>query len=116
MPAVFSSFWEFDPATGKLQPLSDGPGEIKNPVVLATPDGQFAMGIFAPAQSQPNTTGPTFGRWRFDSARVVKWNCVCRVENPAGIRAGDYTYEMRIPFGTLAQVEAMLRDWDIPAR
>jgi hypothetical protein len=38
------------------------------------------------------------------------------VENPAGIRAGDYTYEMRIPFGTLAQVEAMLRDWDIPAR
>ena len=111
LPEEFSSFWEFNPATGKLQPLSDGPGEIKNPVVLATPDGNFAMGIFAPPQTQPEMNGPTFGRWRFDWAHVVKWNCVYRVSNPQGIRAGDYSYHMLVPFGTLAQVEAMLRDW-----
>jgi hypothetical protein len=111
MPPEFSRFWEFDPATGKLQPLSDGPGEIKNPVVLATPDGHFAMGIFAPPQSNPDTTGPTFGRWRFDWARVVKWNCVYRVQNPDGIHEGQYTYRLLVPFGTFEQVESMLRDW-----
>lgn len=111
MPEEFSRFWEFDPETGKLQPLSDGPGEIKNPVVLATPDGNFAMGIFAPPQSQPDTSGPNFGRWKFDWAHVVKWNCVYRVRDPQGIRAGDYSYQMLVPIGTLAQVEKMLRDW-----
>jgi hypothetical protein len=111
MPQEFSSFWEFDPATGKLKPLSNGPGEIKNPLVLATPDGKFAMGIFAPPQSQPDTHGPSFGRWKFDWAHVVKWNCVYRVNDPQGIRDGDYTYRMLVPFGTLAQVEAMLGGW-----
>ncbi len=111
MPPEFSSFWEFNPATGKLQPLSDGPGEISNPVVLATPDGKFAMGIFAPPQNLPDTRGPTFGRMKFGRAHVVKWNCVYRVGNPRGIREGDYSYRMLVPIGTLAQVEAMLRDW-----
>jgi hypothetical protein len=111
LPPEFSRFLEFNPATGKLQPLSDGPGEIKNPVVLATPDGNFAIGIFAPPQQQPETRGPSFGRWKFDWAHVVKWNCVYRVQNPQGIRDGDYSYRMLVPIGTLAQVEAMLRDW-----
>lgn len=118
MPPEFSSFWEFNPATGKLQPLSDSPGEINNPVVLATPDGKFAMGIFSPPQTQPDTSGtqpdtsgPTFGRWKFNVERVVKWNCVYRVQNPSGIHDGDYKYRMLVPIGTLAQVEAMLRDW-----
>ena len=111
MPEEFSRFWEFNPATGKLQSLSDGPGEIKNPVVLATPDGKFAMGIFAPPQTQPETRGPNFGRWKFDWAHVVKWNCVFRVQNSQGILGGDYSYRMLVPFGTLAQVESMLQDW-----
>jgi hypothetical protein len=111
MPPEFNQFWEFNPASGKVQPLSVGPGEIKNPVVLATPDGKFAMGIFSPPQSSPDTQGPTFGRWNFAGERVVKWNCVYRVRDPKGIRAGDYSYRMLVPVGTLAQVEAMLRDW-----
>jgi len=111
MPEDFSSFWQFDTSTGKLKPLSDGPGEISSPVVLATADGKFAMGIFAPPQSQPETTGPNFGRWRFQWAHVVKWNCVYRVQNPQSIRDGDYSYRMLVPFGTLAEVENMLRDW-----
>ena len=110
MPPEFNSFWQFNPATGKLEPLSAGPGEQKNPVVLATADGNFAMGIFAPPQNQPDTRGPGFGRFDFPGARVVKWNCVYRVRNYGVIR-GDYSYRMLVPVGTLAQVEAMLRDW-----
>ena len=110
MPPEFNRFWQFNPATGKLEPLSSGPGEQKNPVVLATPDGKFAMGIFAPPQNQPDTHGPGFGRWYFDRSFVAKWNCVYRVKSSDGIR-GDYSYRMLVPVGTLAQVEAMLRDW-----
>lgn len=111
MPPEFDHFWEFNPQTGELQPLNHGPAGSKNPVVLATADGQYAMGIFAPPQKQPDTTGPIFARWYFDDARVAKWNCVYRVHNPQGIRDGDYTYRMLVPVGTLEQVAAMLRDW-----
>jgi hypothetical protein len=111
LPPEFSRFWEFNPATGKLQPLSDGPGEINHPVVLATPDGNYAMGIFAPPQTRTDTRGPTFGRWKFDGAQVVKWNCVYRVAKANGLAAGDYSFRMLVPVGTLADVEAMLQAW-----
>ena len=89
--------------------MNYGPGEIKNPVVLATADGKYAMGIFSLNEKSPDTTGPGYGRWYFDQARVAKWNCVFRVRNPKGIL--EYRYRMLVPVGTLAQVEAMLRDW-----
>jgi len=111
MPPEFSTFWQYNPATQKLEPLSDGPGEIQNPVVLATPDGRHAMGIYAPPQPQPDTTGPSYGRWRFAEAHVVKWNCVFRVRTAAGLRTGDFEYRMLVPVGTRSQVEAMIRDW-----
>jgi hypothetical protein len=80
-------------------------------VVLATPDGRYAMGIFAEAPHRREITGPTYGRWRFEWAHVVKWNCVFRVQDTQEIPGGDYSWRMRVPFGTLAQVELMLRDW-----
>ncbi|HEU5070066.1 MAG TPA: hypothetical protein VFV96_06605 [Verrucomicrobiae bacterium] len=115
MPPEFSEFWQFSPAAKKLEPLSDGPGEIRNPVVLATPDGRHAMGIFAPPQAQPNTTGPSYGRWKFADHRVVKWNCVFRVHGAKGLPTGDYSYRMLVPVGTLSQVEAMMREWSTAA-
>lgn len=111
MPPEFEAFWQFNPATGKLEPLSDGPGEIGRPVVLATKDGRHAMGIFAPPQPQPGTALPGYGRWRFREHRVVKWNCVFRVRDAAGLRPGDFSYRMFVPFGSTEQVEAMLREW-----
>lgn len=113
LPPEFDTFWQFNPQTGKLEPLSDGPGEIANPVVLATADGRHAMGIFAPPQQQEQTTGPTYGRWRFAAEKVVKWNCVFRVQNADGIHQGDYSYQMLVPVGSLEEVEAMLRTWAI---
>ena len=111
MPPEFNTFYEFNPQTRRLQPLSSGPGEIKNPVVLATSDGKYAMGIFSLTQLPPDKTGPSYGRWFFDWAHVAKWNCVFRVQNPQGIQSGDYSYHLLVPVGTLAQVEAMLREW-----
>jgi hypothetical protein len=115
MPPEFDTFWQFNPQTQKLEPLSDGPGEINHPVVLATADGKQAMGIFAPTQPQPHTTGPTYGRWRFKAEKVVKWNCVFRVRDKGVLRTGDYSFRMLIPIGTRAEVEAMLQAWTAPA-
>ena len=111
LPPEFDHFWQFNRPTGQLEPLSAGPFEINNPVVLATADGEFAMGIFSPPQNQPDTSGPTYGRWNFVAEKVTKWNCVFRVRNANGLRGGDYTYRMLVPVGTLGQVEAMLNDW-----
>jgi hypothetical protein len=111
LPPEFSRFWEFNPQTGKLQPLSAGPGEIENPVVLATPDGKFAMGIFAPPPASPDLRQPGYGRWNFADAGVVKWNCVYRVRRDEGLCSGDYSCRLLVPVGTLAQVETMLREW-----
>lgn len=112
MPEAFSTFYEFDPVIKKLKPLSHGPGEIRNPVVLATADGKHAMGIFSPSTGQPNTVGPAYGRWFFDWAHVSKWNCVYRVSEPKGMAPGQYSYRMLVPVGTVEQVEKMLREWE----
>ncbi len=57
MPAAFSKFWKFVPATGQLEPLDDGPGEQKFPVVLATEDGRFAMGIYSAGDPRQGAVG-----------------------------------------------------------
>jgi len=116
MPPEFGNFWQFDLQTGKLAPLGDGPGEIKNPMVLATADGRHAMGIFAPPPTAAATTGPSYGRWKFVAAKVVKWNCVFRVQAAPALPPGDYSYHLLVPVGTLADVEAMLREWSGLAR
>ena len=108
MPAEFERFWQFNPTTRKLEPLTDGPGEIPRPVVLATANGSHAMGIFAPPQPRPNQAAPSYGRWRFGPEKVVKWNCVFRLRAADPLPAGDYEYQLRVPLGTLAEVETML--------
>lgn len=108
MPAEFSAFHQFVPATGKLEPLTDGPGEQSNPVVLAVPEGTHAMGIFAPPQPATDTTGPSYGRFRFANEKVVKWNCVFRVRKPSGVVAGEYSYRMFVVVGNLTTVRDTL--------
>jgi hypothetical protein len=108
----FDHFWHYDAKSGTLQPLSHGPGRFEGPVVLATADGRYAMGVFGLPQNQRDTTGPLYGRWFIKDAKVVKWTCVYRVANAGGIHTGKYNYRMLVPVGTLAQVEAMLRDWE----
>jgi hypothetical protein len=109
MPAEFERFWKFDPDRGKLVPLDDGPGEQGLPVVLATRTGSHALGIFSPDQVTRGIKGLGYGRWRFRAEKVVKWNCVFRVSDRKGIRAGDYTYQMYVVVGTTEECQRGLK-------
>lgn len=101
MPAEFSSFYRFDAQSAKLEPLSDGPGEQPDPVVLSTPDGAFAMGIFSPEKARKG-----YGRWRFGAEKVVKWNCVFRVQQPQ--KGAWFSYLHYVAIGTREQVAETL--------
>jgi hypothetical protein len=109
MPPAFEEFRQFNPRTGELEPLSDGPGEGPHPVVFAVRGGAHAMGIYAPPQPARNTAGPTYGRWRFAAEKVVKWNCVFRVTDKNGITAGEYPFRMFVIVGNLDTVLASMR-------
>jgi hypothetical protein len=105
MPAAFSRFRALDPVAGSLTPLSDGPGEQGRPVVLATPSGSHAMGVYSPERPAPG-----YGRFRFAAERVNKWNCVSRVRAraPAGVPPGPYRYRVFVAVGTLDDVRRTL--------
>lgn len=108
MPAEFSKFWALDLKTGQLQPLSDGPGEQARPVVFGTADGLWAMGAWSPDQPSKGHEGIGYGRFRFPAERVVKWNCVFRVQDPAGIKPGNYSYRVFVAVGSLQNVRDTL--------
>ncbi len=109
MPAEFSQFLAYDVGRKELVPLSDGPGEQNRPVVLATGDGRFAMGVWSPDQPSPGYEAAGYGRFRFRAEKVVKWNCVFRIRDQAGIKPGDYTFRSLILVGTQQDVEQALR-------
>ncbi len=109
MPPEFEEFRQFNPKTGELEPLSDGPGEGPLPVVFSVPGGTHAMGIYAPPQPAAQTTGPTYGRFRFRAEGVVKWNCVFRVTDENGIASGEHEYRMFVIVGDLNTVRDSLR-------
>lgn len=108
MPAAFGRFWGLDVGTGDLKPLTDGPGEQRLPVVLATTDGAHAMGVYAPDQATPGGKDPGYGRFRFPAEKVNKWNCVFRVRDPNGLAPGAYRYRMFVAVGTLEDVRRTL--------
>lgn len=108
MPAEFENFWTFQPATGKLSPLSDGPGEQKLPVVMSTKDGKYAMGVYSPDQPSKGYEQAGYGRFRFKAAKVVKWNCAFRLHNNQGIKPGEYPFRVFVAVGTLEDVRKSL--------
>jgi hypothetical protein len=108
MPAQFSSFLKFDPKSSKLMMLSDGPGKQRFPVVLSTPDGKHAMGVFSPQQPAQGFEHAGYGRFRFAAAKVVKWNCVFRVRDAKTVKPGEYHYRMFVVVGTRSDVRQSL--------
>jgi len=108
MPAEFEKFWRFNPATLKLETLSDGPGEQALPVVLATASGSHAMGIYSPQQPSAGYDQAGYGRWRFKAQRVTKWNCVFRTRESSGIEPGEYSFRNFVVVGDMAMVREAL--------
>lgn len=109
MPGSFQRFLRWDPEMKKLVPLEKKMGEQPFPVVLATEDGRHAMGVYSPARFQVACRGPGYGRFDFPTDKVVKWNCVFRLEDRKGVPPGDYSFRMVVPFGTVSEVEGTLR-------
>lgn len=108
MPPDFKTFLKFNPDSGKLESLDDGPGEQPCPVVLSTADGRHAMGCYTPMRFDGAWSGPGYGRFRFERERVVKWNCVLRYRAKSGIPAGDYAFRLFVVVGDRATVETRL--------
>jgi hypothetical protein len=108
MPAEFGTFWKWNPKTRQLEPLDDGPGEQRHPVVLSTAGGEHAMGVYSPDQPAAGYAHAGYGRFRFSDARAVKWNCVFRQRNAEGIAPGEHRYRMFVAVGTRADVERSL--------
>lgn len=108
MPASFDTFYRFDNKAGALKPLSDGPGEQADPVVLAAADGRHAMGVYSPDQPSQGFEAAGYGRFRFKSDRVVKWNCVFRTKNAAGVPGGEYQFRCFLVVGTVKDCAAAL--------
>lgn len=109
MPIEFSRFRKFDVATDELKYVDDGPGEQSAPVVFFTESGSHAMGIYSPDQPSRGFERFGYGRFRFPEAKVVKWNCVFRLNDSQGIKPGEYGYRMFVPIGTLEDVKRDLQ-------
>jgi hypothetical protein len=109
MPPEFSEFWGFNNDSKQLVPLDDGPGEQSMPIVFSTPSGEFAMGCLCAVSQQKKYQGPGYGRFLFLNEKVVKWNCVFRLSNSAGIDAGEYSFRIFVPIGTREDVRLAIQ-------
>lgn len=107
MPPEFDTFLRLMP-DGSLEEIGPGPGEQPHPVVLATADGGHAMGCWSPATARTTGRPPTYGRFAFPAQRVVKWNCVVRESDTAGLKPGGHPYLVYSAVGTREQVRTTL--------
>lgn len=112
MPPAFRAFHVLK-ADGKLEALSEGPGEQALPVIASTADGGHALGVWTPAVSQSTGRPASYGRFWFEQQKVAKWNCVVREEAPsqdpqATLAAGSYRYLTWVAVGTREQVRDTL--------
>ncbi|GBL29409.1 hypothetical protein EMGBS10_05590 [Opitutia bacterium] len=67
MPAAFSEALSFDAKVGALVPRSRRNGELREPVVLSTPSGDHAMGVFTP--DRPPAGQPSRRLWQLRVSR-----------------------------------------------
>ena len=107
MPPEFDTFLRLLP-DGSLEEIGPGPGEQPHPVILATADGRHAMGCWSPATSRTTGRPPTYGRFAFPAQKVVKWNCVVREQDKAGLATGAHPYLVYTAVGTREQVRTTL--------
>jgi hypothetical protein len=100
MPATFSEELRFDAKTGILVAVPRQNGEIRDPIVLSTPSGSHAMGVFTPERPPAGQPSVGYGRFKFEREKVVKWNCVFRIRQPEPIMPGDYSFQLYVVIGT----------------
>lgn len=109
MPSEFSDFWKVSSQDGRLLRLDDGPGEQPDPVILATPGGEFAMGAIAVGHSDWIVSKPGYGRFRFKAERVVKWNVVFRHRELPGLSNRKASFRVLVIVGSRDLVARLIR-------
>jgi len=114
MPPEFSRFLAIERNTGRLLELNEGPGEQPHPIILSTPSGSHAMGVFSPDQPSVGFEQAGYGRFLFKQEQVVKWNCVFRVRDDENIAPGDYRYQVIVAVGDLETVKRELASTSAP--
>ncbi|NUQ16847.1 MAG: hypothetical protein HOP95_00075 [Sphingomonas sp.] len=109
LPGSFRSFYSFDPQSRHLQPLAAGPeaGRTTEPVIIATPDGRNAMGVFSRSITGAHPDHAYYAYFYFPAGgATAKWSCVF---GEAQIHAGaTYHYSCPIAVGTLDEVTAAI--------
>jgi len=100
MPATFSEEHRFDAKTSTLVPVPRKNGEILEPIVLSTPSGSHAMGVFTPDRPPVGQPPVGYGRFEFEGEKVVKWNCVFRLRQAEPIKPGDHSFQLYVVIGT----------------
>ena len=101
MPADFSEFWIYDPATDQLENV---PGELNyqtNPIIFSTPDKRYAMGIYAPPQSIKAIYSGIRFTYPSMSSPTVKWNVFFRED---AVVAGEHHFDAYMAVGSLVEV------------
>ena len=109
MPKEFSEFWRVSKTRKELQRLDDGPGEQPDPVILSTRDGQFAMGAISAGHPDWIEPSAGYGRFRFPTEKVVKWNVVYRHREAPVITKSKASFRVLVAVGTLEQVHIAIR-------
>jgi hypothetical protein len=109
MPREFSDFWRVSKTSKELQRIDDGPGEQPDPVILSTRDGQFAMGAISAGHPDWIETSAGYGRFRFPTEKVVKWNVVYRHREAPVITKSKASFRVLVAVGTLEQVHLAIR-------
>ena len=99
MPWSFSEELRFDAKTSTLVPLPRQDGEQRDPVVLSTPSGSHAMGVFTPERPRAGQPVVGFGRFKFEDEKVVKWNCVFRIRQDKPIPP-HHSFQLYVVIGT----------------
>ena len=109
MPKEFSEFWRVSKTSKGLQRIDDGPGEQPDPVILSTRDGQFAMGAISAGHPDWIEPSAGYGRFRFPTEKVVKWNVVYRHREAPVITKSKASFRVLVAVGTLEQVHIAIR-------
>jgi hypothetical protein len=107
MPDEFRSFHVLR-EDGTLADAPAGQGEQPLPLVVSTAAGGHAMGVWSPDVARTTGRRAGYGRFRFDKAKVSKWNCVFREQRPEGLEAGTYRYQIWVAVGTREDVHETL--------
>ncbi len=103
MPKTFQKFMTFDPAHQILSDLSHEAGEQGLPIIFATDDQKYAMGIYSPDLPQQQFAQVGYGRFDFSQiGNTTKWNAVFRTKKTP---AGTYSFRMYVLVGTVDDVK-----------